>query len=43
MEIQNLQKNIKDATSLAEEESSKHKAVKENLESIIVQVPSYFS
>ncbi|KAK2361281.1 PH, RCC1 and FYVE domains-containing protein [Trifolium repens] len=38
MEIQNLQKNIKDATSLAEEESSKHKAVKENLESIIVQI-----
>lgn len=38
MEIQKLHKNIKDATSLAAEESSKHKATKEYFGSMIAQL-----
>jgi hypothetical protein len=42
MEIQKLHKNIKDATSLAAEESSKHRATKEYFGSMIAQVSSFF-
>lgn len=42
MEIQKLQKNIKDVTSLAAEESYKHKAAKEFFKSMIAQVSSVF-
>ncbi|KAK7340016.1 hypothetical protein VNO77_20708 [Canavalia gladiata] len=38
MEIQKLQQNVKEATSLAAEESSKHKAMKEFFESTIDQL-----
>ena len=41
-ENQKLQKNVKKATSLAAEESSKHKATIEFFESTIDQVSSFY-